>query len=248
MDSIEVFFDATDPMLIAYVDALLAFEVAQEVAVIPRAFVGYISMRFTGPTRALIGQERFPRTCAVEVSGLRDVTGVTQFLDFAITLALNSNFKGILHWGQRNASNRAEVQERFGDTFGDQTGPLRKWRNALSMITQNGKLDGFSNAFTRQTGLEIVTPLTGTLTATGAGLFQPITIDWDCNQNPPATEVRVQVISPSGGQWAFAGLPLTGQRQLPAIESGLYSVSLTAAIDLGGERREAVQQVNLTIA
>ena len=58
----------------------------------------------------------------------------------------------------------------------------------------------------------------------------------------------MQVISPSGGQWAFAGLPLMGQRQLPAIESGLYSVSLTAAIDLGGERREAVQQVNLTIA
>ena len=162
VDSIEVFFDATDPMLIAYVDALLAFEVGQEVAVIPRAFVGYISMRFTGPTRALIGQQRFPLSCAVEVSGLRDVTGVTQFLDFAITLALNSNFKGILHWGQRNASNRAEVQERFGDTLGDQTGTLRKWRNALSMITQNGKLDGFSNAFTRQTGLEIVTPLTGT--------------------------------------------------------------------------------------
>ena len=50
VDSIEVFFDATNPMLVAYVDALLAFEVAQER--IGRAFVGYFSLRFTGPTDA----------------------------------------------------------------------------------------------------------------------------------------------------------------------------------------------------
>ena len=118
VDSIEVFFDATDPMLIAYVDALLAFEIGQEVAPIPDAFVGYISMRFTGPTRALIGQQRFPLSCSVEISGLRDVSGVTRLIDFAIMLALDSNFTGILHWGQRNESMRAHVQERFGDTWG----------------------------------------------------------------------------------------------------------------------------------
>jgi hypothetical protein len=249
VDSIEVFFDATDPMLIAYVDALLAFEIGQEVApLIPKAFVGYISMRFTGPTRALIGQERFPLTCSVEVSGLRDVTGVTEFMDFAIMLALDSNFKGILHWGQRNESRRAEVQERFGDTFANQSGPLKKWRNALSRITQNGKLDGFSNLFTRQTGLEIVTPIIGNLTASGSGQFQPITIHWDCSQNPPATEISLQMISPSGAQSPFVGLPLMGQQQLPATERGVYSVSLAAAIDLDGERREAARQVNVTIA
>ena len=122
-DSIEVFFDATDPMLVAYVDALLAFEIGQEVSV-GKAFVGYISLRFTGPTRALIGQQRFPVSCSVEVSGLRDVSGVTELIDFAIMLALNSNFKGILHWGQRNESIRSHVQERFGDTFADQSGNL----------------------------------------------------------------------------------------------------------------------------
>src|SRR5439155_19777213 len=55
VDSIEVFFDATDPMLIAYVDALVEYEKGQEVAPVAKAFVGYISMRFTGPTRAVIG-------------------------------------------------------------------------------------------------------------------------------------------------------------------------------------------------
>ena len=247
-DSIEVFFDATDPMLVAYVDGLLAYEVAQEVAIVPSAFVGYISLRFTGPTRALLGQQRFPLSCAVEVSGVRDVAGVTAFMDFAISLALDSNFKGILHWGQRNESMRAHVQERFGDTGIDPTGDLRKWRDQLGRITQHGKLDGFSNAFTRQTCLEICTPIIGSLSASGPGQFQPITITWNCDQNPPATELGLRVISPSGGQSAFPGLPLVGQQQVMATEHGMYSVSLVAAIDLDGERREATQQVVVTIA
>jgi hypothetical protein len=152
-DSIEVFFDATDPMLIAYIDALLAFEITQEVKE-GRAFVGYISLRFTGPTRALIGPQRFKRSCAVEVARLRDVEGVTELIDFAITLALDNNFKGILHWGQRNESLRAHIEERFGPTPTDPTGDLQRWRQALSRITENGTLNGFSSAFTRRTGLE----------------------------------------------------------------------------------------------
>lgn len=247
-DSIEVFFDATDPMLIAYVDALLAFEIGQEVAAVPDAFVGYISLRFTGPTRALIGQQRFPLTCSVEVSGLRDVTGVTKLIDFAIMLALDSNFKGILHWGQRNESTRAHVEERFGDTLADQSGPLHEWRKALSGMTQNGKLDGFSSAFTRQTGLEIVTPIIGNLSASGSNQSQPITIRWDCDHNPPATQISLQVVSPSGVASPPSAQPLVGQLQVAARERGVYSVSLVAAIDLGGERREARQQVNVTIA
>jgi hypothetical protein len=153
VDSIEVFFDATDPMLIAFVDALLAFEISQEVQ-LGRAFVGYISLRFTGPTRALIGQQRFPISCAVEVAGLRDVDGVTELIDFAISSALDRNYQGILHWGQRNESQRFQIEERFGVTPADPVGALRRWRQALNQITENGRLDGFSSAFTRRTGLE----------------------------------------------------------------------------------------------
>ena len=143
---------------------------------------------------------------------------------------------------------RAHVQERFGDTAADPSGDLRKWRNALVFITQNGKLDGFSNAFTRQTGLEICTPIIGSLSASGSSQFQPITVNWDCDQNPPATEISLHVISPSGVQSSSPGLPLVGPRQIVATERGVYSVSLVAAIDLGGERREARQQVNVAIA
>ena len=249
VDSIEVFFDATDPMLIAYVDALLAFEIGQEVAPIPDAFVGYISMRFTGPTRALIGQQRFPLSCSVEISGLRDVSGVTRLIDFAIMLALDSNFTGILHWGQRNESMRAHVQERFGDTGADQSGNLHRWRDQLSRITQHGKLDGFSSAFTRRTGLEIVTPIIGNLSASGSAQSQMITINWDCDQNPPApaTEISLQVTSPSGVQSSFVAQPLIGQMQVAPTESGVFLVSLVAAIELAGERREVMQGVDVII-
>jgi hypothetical protein len=153
VQSIEVFFDATDPMLIAFVDALLAFEIGQEVK-LGHAFVGYISLRFTAPTRPLLGQQRFPVSCAVEVAGLADVVGTKELVDFAITLALNSNFKGILHWGQRNESNRAQIQERFGDPLVDPNSRMARWRKALNLITKNGQLNGFSSAFTRRTGLE----------------------------------------------------------------------------------------------
>lgn len=152
VDSIEVFFAADDPMLIAYLDALLAFEVIQEVTA-GRAFVGYISLRFTRKTRALLGMQRFDRTCAVEIACLRDVEGSQEFLDYAVRFARDRNVRGIFHWGQRNDCDSAEIQDRFGDPawHGDQ---LTAWRNALHAVTDNGRLNRFSSAFTRRLGLE----------------------------------------------------------------------------------------------
>lgn len=152
VDSIEVFFAATDPMLIAFIDEVLAFEVRQEVQ--GKAFVGYLSLRFTAPTKALIGMERYDLTCAVEIAGLKDVTGVTELIDFAIMLSREPNFGGILHWGQRNPSNITDIEHRFGG--GVNGGDLGAWRRALARITDNGRLDGFSSEFTRTTGLEVI--------------------------------------------------------------------------------------------
>jgi hypothetical protein len=154
VQSIEVCFDATDPMLIEFVDALLAFEIGQEYAQ-GSAFVGYISLRFTGPTRALLGQQRYPVSCSVEVAGLADVVGTKELIDFAITKALDGNSKPIMHWGQRNDSTRQHIEERFGP-IDDPTCNLARWRGALSNITDNGRLNRFSSAFTRKTGLEVV--------------------------------------------------------------------------------------------
>ncbi|WP_256081952.1 hypothetical protein [Massilia sp. YIM B04103] len=151
--SMEVFFDATDPMLTAFVDALLTFEAGQELNH-GRAFVGYISLRFMGQTHALLGPQKFPVTCAVEVAGLADAVGTKELMDFAVTLALDPTFKGILHWGQRNESTRAHIEARFGDPGTNATSAMARWRDALKVLSNNGQLTGFSSAFTRRTGLE----------------------------------------------------------------------------------------------
>lgn len=152
VDSIEVFFKADDPMLIAFVDALIAFEIRQEFE--GRAFVGYASLRFTGRTRALLGPQRWDRTCVVEVSGLKDVEGSTELIEFALALSRDRNFSGVLHWGQRNESNREDIEWRFGDPNDPRNGGLGRWREALQRI--NGDSSAFSSAFTVQTGLEPV--------------------------------------------------------------------------------------------
>jgi hypothetical protein len=246
VDSIEVFFDATDPMLIAFVDALLVFELGQET--MGMAMGGYISLRFTGPTHALIGMQQHPHTCAVEVAGLKDVTGTQELIDFAVTLALNPNFNAVLHWGQRNPSNQAQVEHRFGDTVVSPTGNLHAWRSALSQLTDNGRLDGFSSAFTRRAGLEVVAPLAGPLTmAGGSPSSQPILVSWDCRNNPVATTVALDVTSPNGAHTGFASLPRTGQRWVTTTGTGAYQAQLTTAIDFNGERRTATTSATLTV-
>jgi hypothetical protein len=243
VDSIEVFFDAEDSRLLAYVDALLVFEAAQEM--LGRAFVGYASLRFTNRTEALIGPERWERTCVVEVAGLRDVTGVKELIDFASVFALNANIKGVLHWGQRNDSTRTQIQERFGDGPGNPTGTLAQWRQALSSVTRHGRLDGFSNAFSRQTGLEVVTPritrFEGPLGNITVGRTGAIT--WDCSNNPPSVRVRAEVFHPSGARNTHFGLRTKGQLDIPVVEIGQHLVYLVVGIMLGGELRETSASV-----
>jgi hypothetical protein len=245
VDSIEVFFDATDPMLIAFVDALLAFEVAQET--MGRAFVGYASLRFTSRTSALLGEERFARTCVVEVAGLKDVAGVTPLIDFAVGLALDPNFNAVLHWGQRNDADRADIQRSFGDTFTNRSGPLHVWREALASLTDNGRLDGFSSAFTRATGLEVVTPKVRSFVAPATvAAGTSIDFTWDCRANPPGTIVTLFVSAPSGNT-SLPGLPHAGHYSVPATAAGTVVATLVASFSLGGENRDAVRTEIVTV-
>jgi len=233
VDSIEVFFDVTDPMLVAFVDALLAFEVAQEVGS-GRAFVGYASLRFMQPTAALVGMQRRARpnappvqiVCAIEVAGLRDIAGTTELIDFALTLANDPNFQGVLHWGQRHTADRAITERLFGDSDAQPGGDLGRWRRALARITENGRLDGFSSAFSRRAGLEVVTPIIWEFTAVGSTRGQPIEIKWDCRRNPGATQLSVTTISPSGVQQTQTALPLAGGLSVNASEAGQWEVLL----------------------
>jgi hypothetical protein len=147
VNSVEVFFNAEDDRLIAFIDALILFETNQEFH--GKASVGYASLRFTGPTRATLGMQRWPRTCAVEVACLKDVTGGEDLIRFAVEWARNPNSGALLHWGQHNDLTSDEVDRCFGPFIGE-------WRHALATLTDSGNKKGFSSSFTRHAGLEVL--------------------------------------------------------------------------------------------
>jgi hypothetical protein len=153
-DSIEVFFDATDSRLPAFVDAVLTYESMQQVQH-GRAMVGYLSLRFTGRTRALLGMQRWRRTCAIEIAGLLDVEGSKDLIDFAIRRSRNLNVGGILHWGQRMDGDANDIEARYGSAATPPRNELDRWRTQLGVVTQGGSFKRFSSAFSRQFGLEI---------------------------------------------------------------------------------------------
>jgi hypothetical protein len=229
------------------VDALIAFEARQEFS--GKAFVGYASLRFTAPTAALIGEERAPLTCVVEVAGLVDVTGSAELVAFAEALALNRNFNGILHWGQRHNATATDVERWFGDSAAAPGGRLRAWRDALSSVTDNGRLNGFSSAFTRRTGLEVVQPVVGQTTAMPAApaAGDIFTVSWDCANNPPGTQVMVVVVAPNATATSFGPLQLVDQLDTVATMAGTYQVIVTAMLTANNQSRADTRVVNVMV-
>ncbi len=150
-ESIEIFFDAQKPdVYCAYIDAVLAFETAQQEQS-GRFTAGYISLRYILGSRALIAPSQFADTVVIEIAGIRDSSGTIPFIMNAVMLARNPMFAGCFHWGQFNPLTRPEVESLY-DKAPEKR--LTRWRQSLRTLTQNGVLDGFSSQFTRDAGLE----------------------------------------------------------------------------------------------
>ena len=150
--SIEVFFDADTPdVYCSFVDAILSFEENQQEQDF-RFTAGYISLRYVQGSSALLAPSIFANTVVIEVSGLRAMDGSVPFVENAAAVARHPNFAAPFHWGQFNPLTRQEVENIFDFRV---SGRLTLWRQALAQLTNNGQLDGFSSAFTRQTGLEL---------------------------------------------------------------------------------------------
>ncbi|WP_127571984.1 hypothetical protein [Georgenia faecalis] len=246
VSSMEAFFDARDPRLVAFVDALIAFETNQELH--GRAFVGYASLRFTGPSRATLGMAQFGTSCSVEVAGLNDVDGGAQLVDFAQRLALNPNVGALLHWGQENAATAADVERGFGDSAAAPGGPLGSWRAVLARLTDNGRLDGFSSAATRAWGLEVVAPVAGSIAVDdlAPGVGRPISLRWDCAANPPSARLRLQDFAATEVR-ELGTHPLQGEIAHTFTTPGTHRVLLTVSTGTGGDLRTAHTGVTVTV-
>lgn len=243
VDSVEVFFDATSSNLIAFIDRVLKFERDQEFE--GKACVGYIALRFTAATNALIGPQRYELTCAVEIAALKDVQGSGELVAFATTLSLDKNINGILHWGQRNDSTMADIEHRFGDSLVVPNGLLQRWRAALSRLSDNGRLDGFSSSFTRRVGLEIVTPIIDVFSArvTSDRQSRSIIAQWNCRRNPPNTVVSIDVVSPSDEVSHLSPLELVGEQNILVAQTGDFTITLLATVVLNSESRHVTKVV-----
>jgi hypothetical protein len=247
--SVEVFFDAADPNLLAFVNRLLLFEIDQEFAS-GYSVAGYVSLRFCQQSRATIAQEAFPLTCAIECSGLADEVGSSQFVDYAVKLALDPNIKGILHWGQQNPSTQADIQFRFGDTPANPTGPLQQWRSVLARLTDNGRLNGFSSDFTRTAGLEIVQPQISSFSISSppSSATHSCTVAWNAVSNPPETTFTLEVSPPSGSTPPISNLPSSGSQVVVTSQTGSYTLKLVASLERNGETRRASQSIVVAVS
>jgi hypothetical protein len=230
-DSIEIFFDATDPKLINFIDLVL-IRVRQlengELNGNPEAFGG--SMRFMTASSSHIAMQRWSRTCSIEIAGLSHVDGTGPFLKQVEADAVT--FGAALHWGQRNNWQMKDVEAIYGPV--GPSGSLFKWRAALSDLTEHGRYDAFSTAFSKRTGLEITDPIIDSFSVvpTDGCAGDTALVTWDAIRNPPETQAFL-VVTPQNGIASRTPLALSGDRQI-TLGAGRSTVRLVLERELKG--------------
>lgn len=236
-DSIEVFLDASSANLLNFMDRLFQRLAELEnggLAGQPSAFAGYISLRFTSNSAALIAMQQFPVTCAIEISGCRGTPGFDTFMTLVQRDAVALG--GTVHWGQRNDLTMGMVEKGF-NPFGPPApvGPLYRWRKALSALSSNGKFHVFSTEFTRKRGLEVVQPVlkSFTVTPTHGCVGSPVHAAWIASDNPPGTVATLE-IQPSGVPATIIPLAsLDGSKDV-TLPAGTTDLILQLALTVNG--------------
>jgi hypothetical protein len=238
-DSIEIFMNATDPRVITFVDRLLqrVDDLANGILDngTPRAFAGYLSLRYTADSFALLGMQRFNPTVSFEVAGLGRVHGTEPFLRAIEADAVSLG--GALHWGQRNNQKMKNIQEIWKPD--GPSGKLFLWRKWLSELSENGRLHAFSTTFTRELGLEIVQPILANFfvgqTTVAAG--EKTRVTWEAKKNPPGTRVLL-FIRPAGSTTpvdpSLVTSDLAGFRDI-TVSRGQWTFTLAVTLHLNGE-------------
>ncbi|MCL4251974.1 MAG: FAD-binding protein [Anaerolineae bacterium] len=150
--TVEVAFDATNTRYLDFVDAALEIlKTAYYVEPQRLAYLGWISMRFQGRSRAYLSpQHASNRTCTIEFASFWRLTdpGPTWadtpiLLDRIETKA--REFGGIQHWGLNNLLNANDVSRAYPR--------LDTWRRVRWELSRGGTISTFDSDFTRRCGL-----------------------------------------------------------------------------------------------
>ena len=137
-DSIEVVFDASDPMYLDFLDDILGAAPRYHQA-------GYVSLRPSLRSNALLSMHNVPgpRAISIEVASAKNLDGNAAWMTYVHQAALRNG--GRPHWGQYNKLDAVDVEILYGAA-------LRDWREALIGVSDLSTL--CSNAYTLQRGLE----------------------------------------------------------------------------------------------
>jgi hypothetical protein len=139
--STELFFpsiDANGQMpFVAFVNAVIAAISAKT----DTMFTGYVSLRFTGATRATLGMQQWPQTCAVELSCLQGVQNEQALYPQIMSLATQHG--ALAHWGQ--------INQTFGGNATAYPG-YAEWRAVYATMSNNFTARTFENALSARWG------------------------------------------------------------------------------------------------
>jgi FAD binding domain/FG-GAP-like repeat len=145
-------FDATMTGYLDFVDSVfqLLDDALNESP--PRAYLGYVSIRFQGAGRSpayLNPHRASARTCLVECAAVWSMDGIDSWPDTPILLARieaeGRKFGGIQHWGMNEGLNRIDVERGYPR--------LDAWRRVRWELTKGGTIATFDSDFTRRCGL-----------------------------------------------------------------------------------------------
>jgi hypothetical protein len=133
--SAEFFFpsiDANGQMpFVSFVNAVIAAISAKTDTI----FTGYVSLRFTGATRATLGMQQWPQTCAVELSSLQGIQNEQALYPQILSLAIQHG--ALVHWGQ--------INQPFGGNATAYPG-YANWRAVYATMSKNFTARTFENA------------------------------------------------------------------------------------------------------
>jgi len=203
-DSIELFFDATKPDFVNFVDYLL--DRVRDLASDGDGWGGYVSLRFMTESPSFLAMQRWPRTVSMEIATLSRASGAADLMSKIDEEVRNRGI--MLHWGQRNNYRQADIEKLLF---------MGKWRDALSVLSEHGRLANFSTEFTRLRGLEITVPRLYALTVSlDEGCEHETTrVHYDAFNNPPGTRLELVQRFDSGGGSTIVLPDLKGDIDIP---------------------------------
>jgi hypothetical protein len=137
----------------------------------------------------------------------------------------------LLHWGQRNHRSQDDIEREIF---------LGKWRDALSTLSEHGRLASLSTEFTKFKGLEVTAPrLYGISASLTEGCADDTTlIKYDGYRNPPETKLSIVQRFDDGRSETHALPDLNGTLVLP-LGRGRSTLELRGTRELNAYRYEA---------